>query len=241
MWRHVQSLVRLFPSGPRHFGNVLHNLFREDGVHQFPVGHFVSWLFGFTHMKKSPDDESKLKLVDIIQRFSTDDECRARLTHLRWPGGVTCPRCHSAKVSEREKRNQYECKGCLYQFSATSGTIFHDSHMPLSKWFLAIYMMTESKKGISACQIERTIGVSYKTAWFLCHRIRAAMRDANCELLRGIVEVDETYVGGKTRGTGHDELEHRFNNRKNEYMFRDTLLKLVTSSKMTFQQLTKAV
>jgi transposase-like protein len=84
----------------------------------------------------------------------------------------------------------------------TTGTIFHDTHLPLSKWFLAIYLMTESKKGISALQIKRTLDIAYQTAWHLCHRIRAAMRDANCELLRGIVEVDETYVGGKTRGMG---------------------------------------
>jgi hypothetical protein len=84
-----------------------------------------------------------------------------------------------------------------------SGTIFHDSHLPLPKWFVAIYLMTESKKGISANQMKRTLGVSYKTAWYLCHRIRAAMKDAAAPLLSGIIEVDETYIGGKVRGKGH--------------------------------------
>ena len=85
-------------------------------------------------------------------------------------------------------------------FSVTAGTIFHDSHLPLWKWFLTIYMMVESKKGISANQIKRTIDVSYKTAWYLCHRIRKAMTEMRPEHLRGTVEVDETWVGGKEKG-----------------------------------------
>src|SRR5207253_1057423 len=83
---------------------------------------------------------------------------------------------------------------------ATSGTIFHDTHLPLWKWFLAIYLMIESKKGISANQVCRTIKTTYKTAWYLCHRIRAAMREVRAEKLKGIVEVDETLVGGKAKG-----------------------------------------
>jgi len=88
----------------------------------------------------------------------------------------------------------------------TAGTIFHDSHLPLWKWFLTIYMMAESKKGVSANQIKRTIGVSYKTAWYLCHRIRAAMTEASPKLLNGTVEVDEAFIGGKKvggRGRGY--------------------------------------
>jgi len=100
------------------------------------------------------------------------------------------------------ERDQYDCNICRYQFSVTSGTIFHDSHLPLWKWFLAIYLMIESKKGISACQIQRTIKTTYKTAWFLCHRIRAAMREVSADRLKGIVEIDETYIGGKVHGKG---------------------------------------
>ena len=88
---------------------------------------------------------------------------------------------------------------CRYQFSVRVGTLFHDSKLPLWKWFLAVYMMGESKKGVSANQLKRMLGVSYKTAWYLCHRIRAAMHDECAPLLRGIVEADETYVGGKLR------------------------------------------
>src|SRR6266571_6883139 len=155
-------------------------------------------------MNKKPTKSFKcdMNLPKLIEQFGSDEKCRAQLASLRWPKGVTCPRCQSKSVSNVVERDQYDCNTCRYQFSVTSGTIFHDTHLPLSKWFLAIYLMTESKKGMSALQIKRTINVSYETAWYLCHRIRAAMRDINSELLRGIVEVDETYVGGKVRGRG---------------------------------------
>ena len=98
-------------------------------------------------------------------------------------------------------RNQYECDECRYQFSVTAGTLFHDSHLPLWKWFLAIYLMCESKKGISAKQLQRMLGVTYKTAWYLCHRVRGAMGEDEQPLLTGTVEVDETMVGGNARAT----------------------------------------
>ena len=103
-----------------------------------------------------------------------------------------------------QKHNRWQCKSCGYQFSVMSGTIMHDSHLPLRKWFLAIYLMCESKKGISANQMKRTLGVAYKTAWYLCHRIREAMGNDPLEgpTLVGIVEVDETFVGGKAKGKG---------------------------------------
>jgi transposase-like protein len=301
---------------------------------------------------KTKGFKAEMNLPKLIEQFGDNEKCRARLTQLRWPKGVACPRCDSTSISRVIGRDQYDCNSCRYQFSTTSGTIFHDTHLPLSKWFLAIYLMTESKKGMSALQMKRTLNVSYETAWYLCHRIRAAMRDINAELLRGIVEVDETYVGGKTRHMGRgykgnkaiaigaiqrggkirlqvithatkavlhkfiadntapdteaiytdelpaywgiddadtrhesvchsaeewvrgdvhtngienvwsllkrsiigsyhrvsikhldaylDELEHRFNNRKNEYIFRDTLMKLVTAAKLPYRELTKA-
>ncbi len=107
-------------------------------------------------------------------------------------------------ASEIEKRNQFDCQSCEYQFSVTTGTIMHDSHLPLRKWFIAIYLMCESKKGISALQLKRTLGVAYKTAWYLCHRIREAMGNDPFDgpTLLGIVEVDETLIGGKTQGKG---------------------------------------
>jgi transposase-like protein len=140
-----------------------------------------------------------LDLPTLIERFGSDEKCREYLERLRWPEGVECPRCAGRSISRIEKRKQFECnaESCRYQFSVTAGTVFHDSHLPLWKWFLAIYMIGESKKGISAKQLERTLGVSYKTAWYLGHRIRSAMEEGSPIPLRGIVEVDETWVGGK--------------------------------------------
>ena len=95
----------------------------------------------------------------------------------------------------------FECNSCRYQFSVTASTIFHDSHLPLWKWFATMYLMIESKKGISANQVKRTLGVSYKTAWYLCHRIRSAIPEIH--KLSEVVEVDETFVGGKRQNVGH--------------------------------------
>ncbi len=296
-------------------------------------------------------DTRKMNLVKLIEQFGSGDKCRDYLQELRWPQGPECPRCKSQSLSHIVEREQFDCNECRYQFSVTANTIFHDSHLPLWKWFLAIYLMIESKKGISANQVKRTLDISYKTAWYLCHRIRAAMSEANPEPLRGTVEVDETLVGGKKRHVGRgyrkhktivagavqrqgkvrlevvrnvdrktlhafihkhtapdtqaiytdelpsykgiadadtkhetvnhsaeewvhgdvhtntvenvwsllkrsiigsyhkvsvkhldaylDELEHRFNNRNNEFLFRDTLLKLVHSDKLSYEQLTK--
>jgi transposase-like protein len=139
-----------------------------------------------------------MNLPELIEQFRSEDKCRAYLEDLRWPHGVFCPRCGCQSVSRIEKRNQWECneKSCRYQFSVTAGTVFHDSHLPLWKWFLAIYLIGESKKGISAKQLQRTLGVSYKTAWYLGHRVRSAMEEDSPVPLQGIVEMDETFIGG---------------------------------------------
>jgi transposase-like protein len=142
-----------------------------------------------------------VNLINLIERYHDEDNCRAYLEELRWPNGIACPRCGSTSVSRVQKPRVFDCNSCRYQFSVTSNTIFHDTHLPLWKWFATIYLMIESRKGISANQVKRTIGVSYKTAWYLCHRIRATMPENN--MLNGIVEVDETFVGGTTEGTGH--------------------------------------
>lgn len=143
-----------------------------------------------------------VNLISLIERFRDEDACREYLERLRWPDGVTCPRCESGSISRIETRDQFDCNSCRYRFSVTAGTIFHDSHLPLWKWFVAIYLICESKKGISANQLKRTLGVSYKTAWYLCHRIREAVTTDQGSLLKGIIEIDETYVGGKTEGKG---------------------------------------
>ncbi len=144
-----------------------------------------------------------VNLVALIERYGNENKCRDYLEELRWPDDVTCPRCASTDISEIAARGQYHCLSCQYHFSVMSGTIFHDSHLPLWKWFLAAYMMIESKKGISANQMKRTLNVSYKTAWYLCHRIRAAMTEINPKPLTEIVEADETWVGGVKKNIGH--------------------------------------
>lgn len=136
-------------------------------------------------------------LIQLFEKYNSEDRCREFLESLRWPTGVACVRCGVVSVSKLEKRHQYECNSCRYQFSVTAGTGFHDSHLPLWKWFLAVYLICESKKGMSANQIKRTLGISYKTAWYLCHRIREAMKCEESEKLTGIVEADETFVGGR--------------------------------------------
>jgi transposase-like protein len=141
-----------------------------------------------------------MNLVDLMQEFTDEAKCRSYIEELRWPDGVVCPRCQSTKIYRLENRPLLLCASCEHQFSVTVGTIFHDTHLPLVKWFLATMLLCESKKGMSACQIQRSLGVSYKTAWYLCHRIRAAMHEANKAKLDGEVEVDETYVGGKLHG-----------------------------------------
>ncbi len=135
-----------------------------------------------------------------MDRFGTDNECRMVLEELRWPEGPKCIRCGSAKLSRMYEREQFDCDACGYQFSVTAGTVFHDTHLPLRKWFAATFVMCESRKGISANQLKRMLGVSYKTAWYLCHRIRSAMVESQGALLSGIVEADETFIGGKAHG-----------------------------------------
>lgn len=153
-----------------------------------------------------------MKLIDVHREFNSQEKCLDYLEHMRWPSAVGCVKCGSLSVSritrEAEGKNKrtriYQCleKECKHQFSATSGTIFHDSHLPLDKWFLAIALICEAKKGISANQLKRHLGVNYRTAWYLAHRIREAMTETG-SLLTGEVEADETYVGAKVLRKGN--------------------------------------
>jgi transposase-like protein len=154
-------------------------------------------------MNRSPS------LIEILDKFHTEDACIAHLARIRWPLGVECIRCHGTHISEFDTkgktgkpRHLYECMDCNYQFSVTTGTIFHDSHVSLTKWFLAIYLICSAKKGISAKQLQRELAVTYKTAWYMAHRIRLAMQEDSefCPKFVGTVEVDETYIGGKRAG-----------------------------------------
>ena len=142
----------------------------------------------------------QMDLCKLVEMYGDDENCRAAIENMRWPDGVTCPACKSNKISRIVARNQFDCDSCRYQFSATVGTIFHDTHLPLHKWFLATYLLCESKKGMSALQMQRLLKVAYRTSWYLCHRIRKAMQEVEPRAkMGGTVEIDETYVAGKKR------------------------------------------
>ena len=144
----------------------------------------------------------QMDLMKLMERFHSDDKCREVLEELRWPNGVKCPRCDGKKHAHDTKRGVYDCYSYGYQFSVMAGTMFHDTKLPLRKWFIAVMLMVEAKQGMSANQLKRVLGVSYKTAWYLSHRIRAAIQEAYPYKLRGIVEIDETFTCGKTEGKG---------------------------------------
>jgi len=144
-----------------------------------------------------------MNLMDVNTLFPTDAKCRELMTRLRFPEGPRCLRCKGSVVELETEKQLFYCKDCDYQFSVTAGTVFNDSHLPLETWFAATLLLCEAKKGMSACQIQRTLGIGgYKTAWYLCHRIRHAMAQTDKPMLDGKVEMDVTYVGGKTLGKG---------------------------------------
>ena len=146
-----------------------------------------------------------MNIIDIMQRWPTQEAAIAHLERVRWNGRPLCPYCHSDKVcvhASKDKRlPRWQCQDCRRPFSATVGTIFHHTHLPLQTWYLAMSLMLNAKKNISNAQLARDLDLPYKTAWSLALRIRNAMStDPNQKrLFQGIVEMDETYVGGKPR------------------------------------------
>jgi len=133
----------------------------------------------------------------------TEEEAREQLEAIRWPDGIVCPKCGSDKGAwkmKTERAGLYKCRACTRKFTVTMGTIFEDSHIPLNKWLMGVFLMNSSKKGISAHQLHRMLGITYKAAWFMAHRIRFAMTEGPIsDLMHGEVELDATYVGGKER------------------------------------------
>ena len=139
-------------------------------------------------------------LQELEQRFSTSDACRKYLYLLRWPDGFVCPRC-GGRDTWPMKGGLWLCGQCRHQASVTAGTIFQDSHMPLTTWFRAMWYVTTQKNGVSALGLQRVLGLgSYKTAWALLHKLRRAMVRPGRDRLHGLVEVDETYWGGEEKG-----------------------------------------
>ncbi len=174
---------------------------------------------------KQPRQIHQLTSAQFDAMFPVGDEdaCKAYLKARRWPDGVHCPRCGNPKVYDLKTRKwHWQCEQCApdgYRFSVIAGTVFENTNKPLRDWFKVAHLMLTSKKGMSARQLWRYMGFgSLKTAWYMAHRIRVALIEKNVDKLGGIVEVDETYVGGKdknrhwdkksgTSGRGYDPLK----------------------------------
>jgi transposase-like protein len=182
-----------------------------------------------------------------------EERCRLYLHKLRWPAGVECPRCEeSERLLWLEAREKWHCYSCRYQFSVTAGTLFHSSHLPLWKWFAAVELMTRSERGVSANELRRALGGSYKTFWFTAHRIRVAMRGRGEPLLRSVVGgLGETrelrrgagpyrHLSEKYLTAYAEEQRWRERNRHNPHVFRDTILALARGEGVSYEQLVAA-
>jgi len=140
-----------------------------------------------------------MKLIEIFERFPKQEKCINLLEKVRLPNGPICPYCYSnKKITKQKEEKRYHCNNCKTGFSVTVNTIFHDKKAPLQKWFLESTLMLNAKKGISAKQLQRDLKITYKTVWYMAMRITRAMLDQK-DILMVIVEMDETYIGGKPR------------------------------------------
>jgi transposase-like protein len=150
-------------------------------------------------------NESRPKsLIEAIRYFSDLDVCTEFVAKLRWPHGPICPRCGCVEYSYLTTRRLWKCKGCKKQYSIKLGTIFEDSALGLDKWLPAIWLIANSKNGISSHELARSLDITQKSAWFMLHRIRLAMQTGSFDKLDGTVEVDETFIGGKARNMHKD-------------------------------------
>ena len=146
-----------------------------------------------------------MNIISIYKQFPTQIDCIKHLERVRWNNEPVCPYCNSKNQSPLPKEKRYHCNNCNTTFSVTVQTIFHKTKCDLQKWFLAISLTLNAKKGISARQLARAIEVTKDTAWFMLMRIRKAFKEYG-ELLKGIIEVDETYVGGKNKNRHMDKI-----------------------------------
>jgi len=155
-------------------------------------------------MAKRPKPVPQMTVAQFEAAFPDEEACKAYLVARRWPNGVHCPRCGSEVAELKGNPWHWQCYACApvtsYRFSHIAGTVFENTNKPLRDWYRVAHMMLTSKKGMSALQIMRTMGFgSYKTAWYMCHRIRTALVEHDMDKLGGIVEVDETFIGGKDK------------------------------------------
>ena len=142
-----------------------------------------------------------MTVADFQRLFATDEQCYQHLLKKRWPGVFVCPRCQGKDYYYQISRRLYHCRACGYQASLTAGTVFHKTHLPLWKWFWAIYRVSQNKKGLSAIQLTKEVDISYPAAWLMLHKLRETMRKRDKRYrLRGILEFDDAYVGGEQEG-----------------------------------------
>lgn len=152
-------------------------------------------------------------IVNMMHTLQTNEECRIYLEHCRWPNGIpVCPHCGSCSEGHYKIKQSgrfkalYKCQDCRNRFTVTVGTMFEGSHIPLTKWFYAIYLFTSHKKGVSSSQLHRDLNITQKTAWFMLGRIRHNLKDIRFQL-KDMVQVDETYVGGKNYKKNRNKRE----------------------------------
>ena len=169
-----------------------------------------------------------MNLKDVMKQFSDEQACRDFLVQQRWNGCPECPYCGSDKWYRIEDGKRFKCGNskCYKKYSVTVGTVFHASNIPLTTWFAAMYIMTAHKKGISSVQLAKDLGVTQKTGWFILHRIRESLKDNNSTLLGGMVEVDETYIGGKIANK-HKKVRKEWAKTKDKRSNKSTVLGIV--------------
>ena len=151
-----------------------------------------------------------VRFKEFRQRFQTEEACEAYLFEQRWPEGFVCPKCGGKGCYRLHGRREYVCKQCRRQSSVTAGTVLHQTHLPLTIWFWAIYLVARDKRGISATQLSRELEIAYSSAWYLLHRLRNAMGERDKDyVLSGIIELDDAYFGAPSsngkRGRGTDK------------------------------------
>jgi transposase-like protein len=158
----------------------------------------------------TPNENLPKTLIEAVTYFADAKTCMEYMKNLHWPdGNITCPRCWSSHVKTiGGKRPMWKCYGCEKRFGPKVGTIFEKSPLSLSKWLLTVWLISNAKNGVSSCEISRSIGVCQKTAWFMLHRIREAMRNGSFKKLTGIVEADETFIGGKDKNRHANKKRH---------------------------------
>lgn len=168
-------------------------------------------------MKTDEFSPEEINLIELAKEYSDEDKARSLMESLRWPDGPVCPHCGAKehyrltpKKDSSTRKGVIKCAKCRKPYSVTVGTVFEGSHVPLSKWLQAIFIICSSKKGVSAHQLHRMLKITYKTAWFLAHRVRYAMgQEPLNTLLKGTIEADETYVGGRTPRAPGSHLKNK--------------------------------